>query len=65
MNRKEFIKSVGRVSILAGMLALVAIFYRQNRITLYSDCTDNRYCNGCKSLNNCSLPEAKKERENG
>lgn len=64
MKRKEFLQSLGRAAILGGMGILVAMFYSQNRITLYSDCTDNLLCKGCRNISRCTLPEAKKERDN-
>ncbi len=65
MNRNEFLRSIGRASILGGIGLLLAVFYKNDKITSYSDCTDNFFCKKCKSLNNCSLPEALKERNNG
>jgi hypothetical protein len=65
MNRKEFLRSIGRASILGGMGVLVVLFAKQGKITMYSDCTDNLYCKGCKSIDRCALPEAKKEKAYG
>lgn len=65
MNRKVFLQTVGRASILGGMGALVAIFARERQITLYSDCKDDLKCSSCRSLSRCSLPEALKQREHG
>jgi len=61
MNRKEFLRSLGRASILGGMGVLVAVFYKQDKITSYSDCSDNLMCRSCKNLKKCTLPEAKRE----
>jgi hypothetical protein len=64
MDRKEFIKSAGRVAILAGMVGTVAIFYKKNQLSLYADCPTDIACKKCNKLSSCALPEAKKEIEN-
>lgn len=62
MNRKEFLRSLGRASILGGMGVLIAVFYKQDKITSYSDCSDNLFCRSCNNLKKCTLPEALSER---
>jgi hypothetical protein len=35
----------------------------QNRIQL-DGCTENKFCKNCQKLNNCTLDQAKKQKEN-
>jgi len=61
MNRKEFLKSAGRMVILAGMAGIVAVFYQKKQLSLYADCPTGIACKKCNKLSTCTLPEAKKE----
>jgi hypothetical protein len=65
MNRKQFIQSIGRTSILGGMGVLVIVFAKNGKITKYTDCTNNLTCKSCKSIDQCFLPEAKNEKDHG
>ena len=65
MNRKEFIAALGRVSILSILTVLVGIFVFRDKITVQSECTVNKYCKRCDQLQNCTLPEALKEKNHG
>jgi hypothetical protein len=65
MTRKEFIQVAGRTTILAAMAAMVGLFWGQKRIALSGGgCPTDLACRGCSKLSGCTLPEAKKEKEN-
>jgi hypothetical protein len=65
MNRKEFIQMAGRTTILAGMTAMVGLFWGQKRIAMSGGgCPTDLECRGCSKLSACKLPEAIKEKEN-
>jgi len=65
MDRKEFFTALTRISILSAMAALVGIFVFRDKISVQSDCTINKFCNGCGKLNKCTLPRALKAKEHG
>lgn len=65
MNRKEFIQMAGRASILAGMAAMVGLFWKQKKLTTFCGVPADLVCRGCSKLSGCALPEAIKEKENG
>lgn len=65
MDRKAFLSTIGRVSILAMMTAMVGTFVSRDKVTLRSGCAFNSHCKGCEKLAGCALPAAEKERDNG
>jgi hypothetical protein len=64
MTRKEFMQMAGRTTILAGMTAMVGLFWGQNRIAMSGGgCPTDIACRGCSKLNGCKLPGAIREKE--
>jgi hypothetical protein len=69
MDRKEFIRTSGRLIILGFLTALSAAFILKRQVSVPKTCDKAGQCNGCASLLSCNLPEAvklrKDEREKG
>lgn len=65
MNRKDFFKYTGRWVILSG-LGLVSGYLAYNKkIVTPENCSVAPQCKNCGSFNQCLLPQANKERNNG
>ncbi|MCB8995134.1 MAG: hypothetical protein H6538_05960 [Bacteroidales bacterium] len=64
MNRKEFINTSVRLTILASIAAVIAVFAFRRQISP-GVCSEREQCNACSKNSRCSLPEAIKFRENG
>jgi len=58
MDRKNFIRVIGRTAFLGGMAALSLSFLLRDKISTDEQCTDGRFCSSCKRLKNCSKPAA-------
>ena len=65
ITRKDFINSLFRTTILAGMAALVGLFFYKDQISGSRSCPTNPTCKSCSKLSNCNLEEAKTFRNNG
>jgi len=57
MNRKEFIRSGGRVLILGGMAVSTGYLFAKRKVDL--TCTTSSTCKECSELSACKLPQAK------
>ena len=55
MNRRKFIQSFFRYSILGGILVLTGFILFKRRVTLESSCTENFACKTCKKYNKCEI----------
>ncbi|HPR33353.1 MAG TPA: hypothetical protein PLK12_14735 [Prolixibacteraceae bacterium] len=55
MNRKEFIHTAGRYSILALLGLLAALFIAKRKTTFHGPCTQNFACNRCSLSDRCSI----------
>ena len=64
MNREQFIKTIIRSTILAGMAAMIAVFIKQDKIGVSSECGNDFQCKKCNKVKGCTLPEAKNFRKN-
>jgi len=59
MNRKQFIDTVFRYSLLAGVFALIAMLFRKNKIVLTTDlCSGSEQCKKCNKISACTAPNA-------
>ncbi len=57
MNRRQFISSIGRGTILTGLAALSGVLiYRKSKIT--EPCNFDFICQDCRELKSCKQPEA-------
>lgn len=65
MDRKQFIQTTVRTSILALMAGLVAVFVKRESIAPGSECELDFQCKKCNKLKACTLPEAENYRKNG
>lgn len=65
MDRKQFIKTFARTTILAGMAGMVAVFVKRESIGTVNTCSIDFQCGRCKTSKSCILPEAINHRENG
>ncbi len=65
MNRKQFISTLIRSSILAVMAGLVIVFVKRDNIGPTSECGLDFQCKKCNKLKGCSLPEAENYQKNG
>ncbi|HZH74175.1 MAG TPA: hypothetical protein VFD91_16890 [Mariniphaga sp.] len=57
MNRKEFIRSGGRVLILGGMALSTGYLFARKKVDL--TCSSSSACKECSELSACKLPKAK------
>jgi len=64
MNRKTFISSLFRGTILAGMALLAGVLLTRKQVSLEKSCGLNIQCRNCTKLKACDLPEAKIEMDN-
>lgn len=65
MKRKDFFKQGGRWAILSGIGLLSAFLAYNQKIETPENCSVAPQCKNCGKLNQCILPQAGKERENG
>lgn len=65
MKRKDFFKQGGRLVILSGIGLLSAFLAYNQKIETPENCSVAPQCKNCGKLNQCTLPQAGKERENG
>ena len=57
MNRRQFLSSIGRGTILAGLTAISGILiFRNSKKT--DQCTFDFVCQNCRKLKSCTQPEA-------
>jgi len=57
MDRRKFLTSIGRGTILTGLAALSGVLIYKNS-GKPEDCTFDFVCRECKKLNSCRQPEA-------
>jgi hypothetical protein len=65
MNRKEFIQTFLRGTILVAIGVFITIFASRGKISMNNECTANEQCKACGKVRNCALPGADKFRRNG
>ena len=65
MNRKDFFEHGGRWVLLSGIGMLSAFLVSNQKIVTPENCSVAPQCKNCGKLNQCTLPQAVKERENG
>jgi len=65
MERKQFIQTLARTSILAVMVGLVAVFVKRESIASTSECGIDFQCKKCNKVKDCTLPEAENFKNNG
>ena len=61
MNRKEFIKTGGRLLMLGGISASAGYLILNNKVT--ASCSVSPTCNNCGKYSKCELPQAKEEKD--
>ncbi len=64
MNRKQFIQTSARTSILALMVGLVAVFVKRDNIAPSSECGIDFQCKKCNKVKACTLPEGENYKQN-
>jgi len=65
MNRREFSNGLVRAVAVIAMAGGVWQLARHGKISRDEECQLNLPCSNCGKIKKCSLPEAKKYRENG
>jgi len=65
MNRKDFFKQGGRLAILSGIGIMSAILAYNQKIETPENCSVAPQCKYCGKFNQCTLPQADKEKKNG
>ena len=65
MNRKDFFRKGGRLTILTGIGILSAFLAYDHKIETLENCTVAPQCKGCGKLSQCTLPQADKIRSYG
>lgn len=65
MERRDFIKTGGRVLILIIIGVFTAVGLKQNKITSTTACSKTNFCSNCNKLSYCSLPQATKYQKDG
>ncbi len=63
MNRKAFISTAGRITILGVMALFTGFLAARKQLTLES-CPES-ICRNCNKKEDCNLPEAKRYRRDG
>lgn len=58
MNRRKFIETIGRNTILGALATIGGILMYNNRIDFSNKCTNKYMCKKCGQLSECELPEA-------
>ena len=61
MNRKEFIKTGGRLILLSGIAASAGYLVINNRVD--AKCTVSSTCVSCGKFSKCELPQAKEVKD--
>jgi len=64
MNRKEFLVTAGRYVLLSGLLLVSGILIK-DRHAHPDKCLENPFCKDCGDLDDCSLPQALKVKNDG
>ena len=59
VSRHEFLQTLGRGSLLAGLLGVGAVALRGKKTV--SECINENYCSTCWAYDGCSLPEKKEK----
>lgn len=62
MERRVFIKRLGRLGLFSGLLALGGVFVLKRQLTL-EHCEEGDVCRQCPKENACQLPQATKQRK--
>lgn len=65
MDRKEFFKQCGRLTILSAMGVFGTSLLYHHKIKTPENCPIAPQCENCGKYNSCTLPQAKKERNDG
>jgi len=65
MNRKDFFKHGGRLTLLSGIGILSAFLAYNQKIATPENCSVAPQCKSCGKYTQCVLPQADKERKNG
>jgi hypothetical protein len=65
MNRNDFFRKGGRLTILTGIGILSAFLAYDQKIETPENCTVAPQCKGCGKLSQCTLPQADKIRQDG
>ncbi len=60
MNRKEFIKTTGRILILGGIATSAGYLLINKKVT--ANCSVSPTCKSCGKISNCENPNVKEER---
>jgi hypothetical protein len=61
LTRRELLRSAGRLTFLAGLLAGIGALVAKRG----EACTNNGICRSCAAFNGCRLPQALSAREGG
>lgn len=61
MNRKEFIKTSGRLLILGGITASAGYLLVNNKVA--ASCSVSPTCKNCGKITNCENPDVKEVRD--
>jgi len=62
MDRRNFIRQIGRYVLLSAMAALGVFGIHKRKKVPAADCILTGYCKTCTGLASCSLPEAVREK---
>ncbi len=65
MNRKDFFRKGGRLTILTGIGLLSAFLAYDKKIETPENCSIAPQCKGCGKLSQCNLPQVDKIRQDG
>ncbi len=62
-NRRDFFRKAAQLTFLSAMIGGPAYLLHKNRVQL-EGCADNKFCNKCQKLTDCSFDKAQKYKEN-
>jgi hypothetical protein len=65
MDRRIFLHRFARGGMLASLVLLTGVLISRRQVSVSTACSGDYPCRRCRDLQNCALPEAMKERENG
>ena len=66
-SRREFLRSIGRLTIIAGLSGAAVLLFKRERLILNDEqrCISQGLCRGCTIFEKCALPQALSARQAG
>jgi len=65
MDRKTFINSLVRLSLMGGLVLLTGFLAAKRSLIHQDSCSRNTFCDNCSEYTGCRKPQALKQKNNG